>query len=148
MRVRRALRHLPGRHKAWVVAKLMVALWMIVYAIFTPKVTALALGAFIWVTAITATLGIVMSIVGMSIALNPKRSFIGRVVEMSGLIVAAVGPATHAIVMAAITIGMFMHPDGSDPTARFGPMLQSLAIAAFLTVRYVEVRTRGPVVSY
>lgn len=124
-------------------AKLVVVAWIIAYAAFTPPVTFAALGAFVWTTAAVTTAGIVMSIVGMLIALQPLRMSLGKRIETSGVLVALAGPAVHAVTMVTITVGLFMHPeDGIDPMSRIGPFFQSLAIAAFLIVRLVEVRTR------
>ncbi|MDQ1127555.1 hypothetical protein QE428_002588 [Microbacterium sp. SORGH_AS 505] len=134
---------LPARHRAWVAAKLLVSAWQLLYAAFTPAVTASFLGAFIWIVASVTTIGVLVSIAGMLTAMRPGHGLFGRVTELSGLALAGAGPAVHAITMGSITVGILMFPDGSDPTARIGPMLQSVAIAAFLAVRYVEVRTRA-----
>lgn len=137
------MRRLPARHRAWVVAKGAVAGWLIVYAIFTPPATNAVLGAFVWVWVSVAVGGLAASIVGMLLAVQGRRS--GRVVELTALVVAAAGPLIHAITLAAITIGA-VNAGAPDVTARFGPIMQSVAIAAFLAVRYVEVFTRNEVI--
>lgn len=140
---RRRLLMLPARHRAWVAAKLVVVIWVISYAWFTPAVTFAALGAFVWTTAAVTTAGILMSIAGMYVALHPLRMFLGKRIETSGILVALAGPAVHAVTMVTITVGLFLHPEeGVDPMGRVGPFWQSIAIAAFLIVRLVEVRSR------
>lgn len=140
----RARPKLPSRHRAWVVAKAAVVVWMVAYATFTPPATSAVLGAFVWTWVAASTAGIIVSIVGMLLAVQHGRSRTGRIVEMSGLIVATVGPLIHAstltwIMVPAIVAGV------EDATGRVGPTLQSVAIAAFLIVRFVEVRTRREV---
>ena len=132
---------LPARHIAWSVAKLLLASWMIVYAIITPPETTAALGASVAVWVSFSVAGIITSIVGMVLALRYRRFLLGRMLELSGLIIAAVGPLIHASTMVWIMVDAYT---AGDPTwnGRVGPMFQSIVIAAFLMVRFVEVRSR------
>lgn len=134
---------LPKRHKAWVRAKLLVALWVLLYAWLTPAATAAVLGAFIWTVAVATVIGIIMSIVGMWVAMHPLRTNIGLRIETSGLMLALAGPAVHAVTMVSLTIGQILDPvEGVDTWGRVGPFMQSVSLAAFLLVRRVEVRSR------
>ena len=131
---------LPARHRAWIVAKTSVAIWLLAYAIATPPATTALLGAFLWVWVSVAVTGLAVSVAGMFVALRPARAKTGRMVELGGLLIAMAGPLIHAITLGGIMLPLFV--DGADWTGRLGPLLQSLAIAALLRVRYVEVRDR------
>lgn len=137
-------RILPARHKAWAIAKLAVVAWLLVYAIATPPATTAVLGAFVWTWVGIAAAGILASIVGMLLAQRLGRSRQGRLVELSGLIVGAVGPFIHATTLGWLVVAGLTSGD-PEATNRLGPMLQSVAIACFLMVRFVEVRTRAEV---
>jgi hypothetical protein len=140
---RSLMSRLPARHKAWVVAKLIVVVWIFAYAAFTPAATFAALGGFVWTTAVVTTAGILLSIAGMIVALQPNRTPLGKRIETSGILVALAGPAVHAVTMVTLTVQLLMTPEeGVDPLGRVGPFFQSVCIAGFLVVRLVEVRSR------
>ncbi|MCZ4069231.1 hypothetical protein O1W71_16285 [Microbacterium sp. H37-C3] len=134
------MRRLPARHRAWVVAKLAVILWLVVYAIVTPPATSALLGGFVWVWVGVAVAGVVLSVVGMVMAVQRGHAKRGRMLELAGLILAIVGPLIHAVTLCFIIVPLYL--DGGDWTGRLGPLGQSVAIIAFLRVRYVEVRDR------
>lgn len=133
-------RRLPARHRAWVLAKIAVAAWLLVYAIVTPPATSALLGGFVWVWVGVAVSGLALSVVGMYLAIQRGRAHRGRMLELAGLIVAIAGPLIHALTLCFIIVPLYM--EGGDWTGRLGPLAQSLAITAFLRVRYVEVRDR------
>lgn len=107
-----ALAKVPGRNWAWVYFKISIAAWAVALLLNQPAlVTSTAQPAFVRVYLGLCIFGSVISIVGMIMSSQHGRRIqpVGVVIELSGILLAAIGPICYALTQISILV------DGTDP---------------------------------
>jgi hypothetical protein len=100
-----ALARVPGRNWAWAYFKAAVAAWALSLLLNQPKlVTATAQPAFVRVFLSLCIIGAVISIIGMIMSSQYGRWIqpVGVVVELSGILLAMIGPLCYGITQVSI----------------------------------------------
>lgn len=134
-----ALARVPGRNWAWVYFKISVAAWAVALLLNQPAlVTTTAQPAFVRVFLCLCIFGSVISIVGMIMSSQHGRWMqpVGVVIELSGILLAMIGPLCYGLTQVEILIS------GTDPdTSRLHLVFLAHALFAGLFARgYVVAR--------
>lgn len=132
----RKLLKLRRDQKAWVHAKLTLALWAVMLMLFTPTPVENALGVFITAAiSLTVVAGVAVSIGGMLHAQSVYTAAIrkGVKIELAGLWLAISGPAAYLLVQ------LFLVIYGEDPLQRFVQIFVYYSLCSFLAVRVTQV---------
>ena len=140
VRLFNSLDNIPNRYWAWIVAKVLLVVWMLRYLTNVPYWTLDALGVVIFVVFSIASFGAIVSITGMFMSSQPSvmTQRVGPVLEIAGMSLLLAGPLVHALTL----FGIVVLNEESTSSLREGPMWQSVAVVALIVVRIVEVFPR------
>lgn len=94
-----SLRRLSSEDWFWIHFKFAMLVWACLILRFTPEAVFSTLGAVVFAFSIVTIVGVLMSIVGLSMSAQPDRiGLLGLTIEYSGLVFTMTGPVTYFFV--------------------------------------------------